>query len=158
MERKHIFFIWFVFIFFISVNNGFCISAEDLVSLKKSGISDETIQSIIREKTFETCNFTVKEILYLKKAGISDLTIRIVVEQGSFMKDAQPVVYGREIKSIRFTTVDDIIKLKDAGVSDQVIQSIIIYGSKSSNQDERLKAWEMLNYMGIEMEFSENDN
>ena len=158
MNKKYIIFIWVIFYFFVFLSVGFCISSDELILLKKSGISDETIQSIIREKTFETCNFTVNEILNLKNAGISDLTIKIVVEQSSFIKDAQPVVYGREIESIRFTTVDDIIKIKEAGVSDKVIQSIIIYGSKRSKQDERLEAWEMLNKMGIVVDSRENNN
>ena len=158
MDKKYILAIWVVFYFFVFLSSGFCISTDELILLKKSGINDETIQSIIREKTFETCSFTVNEILNLKNAGISDLTIKIVVEQSSFIKDAQPVVYGREIKSIRFTTVDDIIKIKDAGVSDKVIQSIIIYGSKRSKLNERREAWEMLNNMGILIDSRRNDN
>lgn len=156
--RKYILSIWFVLNSLILASNAFCMSAEELISLKESGMCDETIQAIIREKTFETCNFTVKEILYLKNAGISDLTIRIVVEQSSFIKDAQPVIYGSEIKSIRFTTIKDIIRLKDAGISDEVMQSIIIYGSEISKNSERQEAFNMLKQMGIVMDIRENGN
>ena len=32
------------------------------------------------------------------------------------MKDTAPIVYGQDIKPIRFTTIKDIIELKDAGI------------------------------------------
>ncbi len=134
-------------LFFINV--GLCLDGKDIIRLKKGGISDETIQLMVREKTIETCAFTIQEILDLKNAGLKDKTIRMLIKDGSFMKDAEPIVYGKDIRSIRFTTVKDIIELKDAGVSDEVIQAIIIFGSRDVNDIERDKAWEMLKHMGI---------
>ncbi len=104
---------------------------------------------MVEEKIIETCAFTVKEIVDLKNAGLSDETIRILIKHGSFMKERAPVVYGKDIKSIKFNTVKDIIELKNAGISDEVIRAIITYASKDSNDEERGKAWDMLKNMGI---------
>ena len=128
---------------------GFCLKGEDIILLKKSFISDQTIKLIIREKVIETCAFTVQEILDLKTAGISDKTIQMIIKEGSFMKSSEPIVYGKDIRHIKFTTAKDIIELKNAGVSDKIIQAIIIFGSKDSNDIEREKAWDMLRNMGI---------
>jgi len=128
---------------------GYCLDTGDIIRLKKAGISDKTIQSIVKEKAIETCLFTIEEILALKKAGLSDKTIRKLIDEGSFMKDTRPIVYGQDIKSLRFTTVKDVIELKDAGVNDETIRALIILGSKDANNGEREKAWEMLKNMGI---------
>lgn len=128
---------------------GLCLDSKSVIMLKKAGISDETIQIIIEEKTIETCAFTAEEIVELKKAGISNETIQMLVKSGSFMKDTEPIIYGRDIKSIKFTTAKDIVELKEAGLSDDVIKAIIICGSGDENDIERAKAWEMLNNMGI---------
>ena len=65
------------------------------------------------------------------------------------MKSSEPIVYGKDIKHIKFTTAKDIIELKNAGASDEIIQTIIIFGSKDSNDIERKKAWDMLRNMEI---------
>jgi len=141
--------------FFIVAGPGFCLDGSDAIKLKKAGINDETVQLIIKEKIIETCAFTVQEILKLKEAGLSDKTIRMLIENGSFMKDREPVVYGENLMSIKFTRATDIIKLKDAGVSDEVIQAVITCGSKSNNDSEKEKAWKMLENMGIMMDLRE---
>ena len=104
---------------------------------------------MVREKTTETCAFTVQEIIDLKKAGLSDETIQALLREGSFLKDREPVVYGKDIRSINFTTAKDIVWLRDAGVSDETIRAIILVGSGHATGDEREKAWEMLRNMGI---------
>lgn len=128
---------------------GLCLESSDIIKLKKAGITEETIQLIVKEKIIETCAFTVQEILDLRNAGLSEKTIRMVIEEGSFMKDAGVVVYGRDIRSIKFATIHDIIELKDAGVSEETIRAIIEYGSKDEDDVEREKAWDMLKNMGI---------
>lgn len=137
------------------INAGLCLDRKDIIKLKKGGISDETIQLMVREKTIETCAFTVQEILDLKNEGLKDKTIRMLIRDGSFMKDAEPIVYGKDLRSIQFTTAKDIIELKEAGVSDEVIQAIIISGSRDVNDIERDKAWEMLKHMGIIIDMCE---
>ena len=124
-------------------------SSESLIALKQAGISDETIQVLVQEKTLETAAFSVKELVGMKEAGLSDETIQLVVREGSFMKNREPIVYGEELRPLSFTTAQDIIDLKNAGVSDDVIKAIITYGSQDSSDEDRDRAWEMLNNMGI---------
>ncbi|MBW2099634.1 MAG: hypothetical protein JRG68_02535 [Deltaproteobacteria bacterium] len=156
MKKKTLSIIVFsILLSFVFINVGLCLDGKDMIRLKKGGISDETIQTIAREKTIETCSFTVQEILDLKNEGLKDKTIRMLIKYGSFVKDAEPVVYGKDIRSIQFTTAKDIIELKDAGVSDEVIQAIIIFGSRDVSDIERDKAWEMLKHMGIIIDMCE---
>jgi hypothetical protein len=112
-------------------------------------MSDETVEIMVREKTKETCAFTVQEIIDLKNAGLAEDTIRMVIREGSFTKNAESIVYGKNTKSIKCTSVEDIVQLKDAGVSDEVIQAIVVFGSKDVNDRERERAWEMLTTMGL---------
>lgn len=134
---------------------GFCLDSEDIIRLNNAGIDGETIQLMVREKTIETCSFTVQEIVDLKNAGLGDETIRMLVKQASFMKDAGPIVYGKDIKSIKLTTVKDIIELKNVGVSDDVIRAIIIFATRGASDIEREKAWDMLKNMGIIVDMRE---
>ena len=124
-------------------------SGEALIALKQAGISDETIQVLVREKTLETVAFTVKELVDMKQAGLSEETIQLVVREGSFMKNREPIVYGKDLRPLSFTTTQDIIDLKNAGMSDEVIKAIIVYGAENSDDEDRDRAWEMLNNMGI---------
>jgi len=137
---------------------GLCLKGEDIILLKKASISDQTIELIIREKVIETCAFTVQEILDLKTAGISDKTIQMIIKGGSFMKSSEPIVYGKDIRHIKFTTAKDIIELKNAGVSDEIIQAIIIFGSRDVDEIEREKAWDMLQSMGIFLDMRKNND
>ncbi|MBW2011682.1 MAG: hypothetical protein JRI32_08620 [Deltaproteobacteria bacterium] len=155
MKKKTLSIVFSILLLLFFINVGLCLDGKDMIRLKKGGISDETIQTIAREKTIETCSFTVREILDLKNAGLKDKSIRMLIRDGSFMKDAGPVVYGKDIRSIQFTTAKDIIELKEAGVSDEVIQAIIIFGSRDVNDIERDKAWEMLKHMGIIIDMCE---
>ena len=147
--KSIVFCIIFFFLFFPAFNNAFCMSAEDMIMLKKNGISDKTVQAIITEKALETCLFSVDEIVKMRKAGISDDTVRMLISEGSFLRNEEPVIYGKDIRSIKFTTADDIINLKKAGISEETLRAIIIYGSHSTSEYEREKAWNMLKSMGI---------
>ena len=149
MTKKALIFLPFILLSIFTSSAGVCLKSEDIILLKKAFISDQTIELIIREKVIETCAFTVQEILDLKTAGISDKTIQMIIKEGSFMKSSEPIVYGKDIRHIKFTTAKDIIELKNAGVSDKIIQAIIIFGSKDSSDIEREKAWDMLRNMGI---------
>ena len=148
----------FILLSIFTSSAGVCLKSEDIILLKKAFISDQTIELIIREKVIETCAFTVQEILDLKTAGISDKTIQMIIKEGSFMKFSEPIVYGKDIKHIKFTTAKDIIELKNAGVSDEIIQAIIIFGSKDSSDIEREKAWDMLRNMGIFFDMRKNND
>ena len=132
---------------FLMSGPAFPLDSEDIVRLRKAGISGETIQTIIDEKVIETCAFTVEGILDLKKSGLSDGAIRGIIKKGSFMKDSGPVVYGDSTKSIKSLSPQEIIELKKAGVSDDVIKSIVSGSLNRDDQDHR-RAWRMLENMG----------
>jgi len=142
---------------FVLLKAGLCLDGQDPITLKKAGISDETIQVMVEEKTIETCAFTVQEIVAFKKAGLSGETIRMLIREGSFIKDSEPVFYGKDIRSIKFTTAKDIVELKRSGMSDEVIQAIIVFGSKNVSDVERENAWEMLKNMGIILDMREGN-
>jgi hypothetical protein len=132
------------------------LNSESIVRLKGAGVSDQTIQVIIREKVVETAAFSVQEIIDMKKAGLSEKTIQMVIHEGSFLKDTAPVVYGKDVRSIEFTTAQDIIELKKAGFSDEVIQAIIYVVGESSDA-QRKDAWNLLRDMEIRVDLRDGD-
>jgi hypothetical protein len=137
---------------FISAEAGLCISGEEVIKLKKAGISNETIQLMVKEKTIETCAFTAEEIVNLNKAKVSDKTIQMLIKEGSFMKNAGTIVYGKDIEPIKFATVKDIIELKNSGFSDELIEAIIFIAGKTGSDIQRERAWDMLKSMEIHIE------
>ena len=66
----------------------------------------------------------------------------------SILKDREPIVYGKDLRSVRFTTAADIIELKKAGVSDDVLQAIVAVSRRDSDVD-RDAALRLLRDMGI---------
>ena len=132
------------------------LNSESIVRLKEAGVSDTTIQIMVREKVIETAAFSVQEIIDMKKAGISEKTIQMVIQEGSFLKDTAPIVYGKDVRSIEFTTARDIIELKKAGISDEVIQAIL-YVVGESTDSQRREAWDLLRDMGIWVDLRDGD-
>ena len=127
---------------------GWGLDGRQLSVLKEAGIQDETIRLMIREKTIETGAFAVEEIVALKRSGIEEATIQMLIREQTFLNDRQPIVYGKEIQSVKFATAGDVIRLKQAGLSDEIIQAIILV-QRSEDTIERQKAWNMLQSMGI---------
>lgn len=127
------------------------LNSESIVRLKQAGVSDATIQVMIREKTVETAAFSVQEIIDMKKAGISEKTIQMLIQEGSFLKDTAPIVYGKNVRSIEFSTAQDIIELKKAGITDEVIQAIIQVVGESADS-ERQQAYDLLREMEIRVD------
>ncbi|MEJ5358155.1 MAG: hypothetical protein WHT06_05730 [Desulfobacterales bacterium] len=119
-----------------------------VLRLKRAGVSDETLERLVREKSLETGALTVEEILALKAAGIGEETLQSVIEAGSFLRDRSPVVYGRGLRPIRLSTVEDLLQLKQAGFSDEVLQAVIAAG-RSGDEREREEALRLLEGMGI---------
>lgn len=132
-------------------SGGWALSAGDAVRLKKAGVSEATLEIIAREKVIETAAFTADEILAMKKAGIGEEALQAVLSAGSFLKDREPVVYGRDIRSIQFTTARDIIELKKAGVSDAVLEAVVAVSRRDADAD-RDQAYRLLREMGIEVD------
>ena len=132
------------------------LNSESLIRLKKAGVSDVTIQMIVREKVVETAALSVQEIIDMKKAGLSEKTIQMVIQEGSFLKDTAPIIYGKNVRSIEFTTAEDIVELKKAGLSDEVIQAII-YVVGESTDAQRKDAWDLLRNMEIKVDLRDGD-
>ena len=133
------------------------LNSESIVRLKEAGVSDTTIQIMVREKTVETAAFSVQEIIDMKNAGLSEKTIRMVIQEGSFLKDTAPIIYGKDVRSIEFTTAQDIIELKKAGISDEVIQAIIEVVGESSDSQRRKNAYDLLEDMEIRVDLRDGD-
>ena len=132
----------------IWLHAGWAVTGDDIVRLKKAGISDKTIQLIVKEKAIETAAFSVDDLVNMKKAGVSEKTLQSLIEEGSFTANREPIVYGRNTQTIRNISPQDVIDLKRSGVSDSVIQSVI-EATRSSDVQERERAWRMLENMRL---------
>lgn len=130
---------------------GFCLSAESIVELKAAGVSDATIQLIVKEKTIETAAFSVPEIIALKRAGIGDKTLQAAIRAGSFLQGTDSIVYGRAIRPIRLSSVEDIIALHKAGFSDAVLEAVLTVVNPAADI-ERQRAFELLERMNIRVD------
>ena len=124
--------------------------SKALVALKQAGFSDKVIQAVVREKVIETAAFTVEELIQLKQAGMTDETVEVLVNERSFMRQAQPIIYGKAVKPLNMSSVQDLIELKQSGMSDDVIQAIVVASSQRRGEDYD-RAWDMLNGMGLEV-------
>ena len=80
----------------------------------------------------------------------------MLIREGSFLKDTAPIVYGKDVRSIEFSTARDIIELKKAGISDEVIQAIIqVVGDSADSQ--RQQAYDLLKKMQIRVDLRGGD-
>ncbi len=149
MTQKKPFFILLWVLMIVAYGGvSFSLDTADIITLKKAGLGDGVIQTVMDEKAVETCAFSVKEIVEMKKAGMSDESIIRIIKKGSFTKDAQPIIYGTETKSLKTLTPEDLISLKNAGISDEALNSIV-KGSYDDNDPEYRRAWNMLDNMGL---------
>ena len=139
---------FYFFLCFILTTPAWALSGQNVVELKKAGVSDQTIQVITQEKVIETAAFSIDDIVAMKKAGVGEETLREIIKDGSFLKNSEPVVYGRSTQSVRNISPEEVINLKKSGVSDEVIQSVI-KASKSDDQQDRERAWRMLENMQL---------
>jgi len=126
----------------------FGLDAKDAVRLKKAGVSDQTLAVMAKEKSIETAAFTVDEILAMKAAGVGEDALQTILAEGSFLKDREPIVYGKELRSIRFTTAAHIVELKKAGERDEAPQDLVAVTQRDSAVD-RDAALNLLRDMGI---------
>ena len=124
------------------------LTGKHVVTLKEAGVSDQTIQVIAREKVIETAAFSIDDIVAMKKAGVGEQTLQMIIKDGSFLNGNQSVVYGQSTQSVRHISPADVVYLKNNGVSDEVIQSVI-EASNSDNQQDRDRAWRMLENMRL---------
>ena len=135
------------FVFF-AVQPAAAVTGKDIVELKKAGVSDKTIQVIVKEKVIETAAFSVEEIVSMKKAGVGETTLQIIIKEGAFPANPAPIVYGEKTRSLRHISPQDVINLKKNGISDSVIEAVI-EASCACNEKDRERAWRMLENMDM---------
>ena len=137
-----------LFLCLIFTDPAWALSSQNVVKLKKAGVSDQTIQVIVQEKVIETAAFSIEDIVEMKQAGVGDKTLQMLIKEGSFLRNSRPIVYGKDTRPIRFTTAGDVIALKQAGLSDEVIQAVIaVTGERYYSQRE--ESLDLLRGMGI---------
>ncbi len=156
MKKAFISFSCAVMLLFSATQPVYSLKSESIVRLKKAGVSDSTIRMMVRKKVVETAAFSVQEIIDMKKAGLSEKTIQMVIKEGSFLKDTAPIVYGKDVRSIEFTTAGDIIALKKAGLSNEVIQAVITVVGDSTDAQRR-DAYKLLEDMEIRVDLRDGD-
>ena len=137
-----------LFLYFLLINPVWSLNGQNVIVHKKAGVSDQTIQVIAKEKVLETAAFSIDDIVDMKKAGVNEETLRMIIKDGSHLKSSEPIVYGRSTQTVRNISPAEIINLKKSGVSDEAIQSVI-EASKSDNQQDRERAWRMLENMRL---------
>lgn len=135
---------------FLGAGSTMAMPVQAMVDLKKAGLSDDTIEMAAHEKVIETVAFTVDELIQLKQAGFEERTIQVLIQERSFMRRPSKIVYGRDIKPLRLSSVEDIIALKDSGMSDDVIQAIIRVAGERKDEDY-YRSWQMLENMDLEV-------
>jgi len=148
MNRNAFTLLTFLFFVLVSVQPVVAVTSKDIVELKKAGVSDKTIQIIVKERVVETAAFSVEDIVSMKKAGVSEKTLQIIIKEGSFPTNSEPIVYGEKTRSLRHISPQDVINLKKNGINDRVIQSIIEAGC-SGDEKDRERAWRMLDNMDL---------
>ncbi len=150
--RRNLYILVFVLLL-VSVAPGSALAmpVKAMVELKQAGLSDATIEMANRERVIETVAFTVEELIMLKKAGFEERTIQILIQERSFMNRPPTIVYGRDVRPLRLSSVDDIIALKQSGVSEEAIQAIIQVAGERKNEDY-YRSWDMLRNMDIEID------
>jgi hypothetical protein len=131
------------------------LNSSSIVRLKKAGVSDETVEIIVKEKAIETGAFTVQGIVDMKAAGIGDATIQMMVRDRSFLNQPETIVYGKDIQPLRLTGVKDVIELKNAGISDEVIQAVLT-AVADSTESERKEALDLLKDMNIRIDLRDD--
>ena len=67
------------------------------------------------------------------------------------MRRPPKIVYGRQVKPLRLSSVDDIIALKESGMSDEVIQAIVRVAGERKDEDY-YRSWQMLENMDLEVD------
>ena len=125
------------------------LTGEEIEKLHRAGIRGELLQTIVRERTVETRALTIDELIALKKSGLTDGQIKALVIEKSFVRNREPVRYGEDTRGVKSLSIRDIERLKAKGVSDDIIRDLIIASTRNADEDERRRAWRMLDNMRL---------
>jgi hypothetical protein len=131
------------------VNSAAAMNGDQIIRLKQAGVSDETLQLMIEEKSIETASLTVDEVLDMKAAGIEEETLQTLIKSLSFMHNNQKKVYEVKPKGLQVGSTGDLLALKEAGFSEETIRAIITVTSVDKNQQAYADALRVLDNTGI---------
>lgn len=124
-------------------------TGDQILRLKQAGVSDDSIQLMIQEKSIETVSLTIEEVLDMKAAGIEEETLQAIITSSSFMNHSQNVVYELGPQGLQVSTVEDLVVLKEAGLSEETIRAIITVTSTDKNSQTYSDALRVLDNIGI---------
>lgn len=125
------------------------LTGAEIQKLHRAGIRGDLLQTIIRERTVETRALTVDELIALKQSGLSDSQITGLAIEKSFIRNREPVHYGDNTRGVKSLRIQDIERLKAKGISDEIIRDLIVASTRNANEDERQRAWRMLDNMRL---------
>lgn len=125
------------------------LTGEEIQKLHRAGIRGELLQTIVRERTVETRALTIDELIALKKSGLTDNQLKVLVIEKSFIRNREPVRYGENTRGVKSLSIWDIERLKAQGISDDIIRDLIIASTRNADEDERRRAWRMLDNMRL---------
>lgn len=137
--------------FSFASSSALALDGKSAARLRRAGVSPATIGIMAAERTLETAAFSIEEIVSMKAAGIDELTLQAIIREGSFLKDRQPIVYGRDLRPLRLATAADILELKRAGISEDVLRALVFAAGRGAD-DDRQEAFRLLNEAGIWVE------
>ncbi len=149
MNTIRLIIIAFIFCFLHMAATAVAMDGDQIIRLKQAGVSDETLQLMIREKSIETASLTVDEIVDMKAAGIEEETLRALIKSLSFADTDQSVVYEIGPKGLQVGSVEDLVTLKEAGFNEETIRAIITVAAADKNQQTYTNALGVLDNMGI---------
>jgi hypothetical protein len=138
----------------LAASPSLAVSPGDLSRLTAAGLSDATLEAVVRERVVETAAFPVDDLLRLRAAGIGDDTIRVLVETGSFLRRSPAIVYGRSGRPLRLTSVADLLELKAAGCDDRVLEALVAAAGDAPDGPSARRAMEMLRELSLEIVIS----
>lgn len=132
------------------------LSGSHISTLMKNGVSPETIQLLIREKTIETRTLTIQEIVEMKRSGLEEKTLQALILESAHPAPRKTIVYGEKAGPVLIRTLEDIVFLKQKGVSDDIIRALLQAGSGKATAAEREETFDLLKKMGIVVDLRKN--
>lgn len=142
-------FLTLLVVFGLLAGPAWSLTGEEIEKLHRAGIRGELLQTIVRERTVETRALTIDELIALKKSGLTDNQVKALVIEKSFIRNREPVRYGEDTRGVKSLSIRDIERLKAKGVSDDIIRDLIIASTRNADEDERRRAWRMLDNMRL---------
>ena len=124
-------------------------TGEQILRLKQAGVSDESIQLMIQEKSIETVSLTIQEVLEMKTAGIGEDTLQIMIRGLSFLKHSQVVVYENTRAGVSLTSAGDLLMLKEAGFSEETIRALMTVAAGNEDHQDYEKALRILDHLNL---------